>query len=183
MSTILSYMKRSSHICWGNEFVAEVWSEIFSRICEQCGGRCCHQAHPPLTEERIRRISASTDLAGCIEQNGYRRLRVREDGFCIMLNHTRCLINAEKPETCLAGPFTFDIRDGLLEVYLKKESICPLVGHLKYYPEAYRHQYENAVRHLLALVKGLPSRDLAEILKVEEPETEKVAEIPLQDLL
>jgi Fe-S-cluster containining protein len=162
--------------------VSEVWFDIFSRICEQCGGRCCHEAHPPLTDERIRRIGACTDLTGRIEQNGYRRLRVRKDGFCIMLNHTRCLINAEKPETCRAGPFTFDIRDGKLEIYLKKESICPLVGHLKYYPEAYRHQYEHAVRDIATLVKALPPRELYEVLKVDEPETEKVAEIPLQDL-
>jgi Fe-S-cluster containining protein len=119
------------------------------------------------------------DLDGRIEQNGYRRLRVREDGFCIMLNHTRCLINAHKPETCRAGPFTFDIRDGKLEIYLKKETICPLVGHLKYYPEAYRHQYEHAVQHIVHLIKKLPPQELAEVLKVEEPETEKVAEILL----
>jgi Fe-S-cluster containining protein len=162
--------------------LSEVWSDIFSRICEQCGGRCCHKAHPPLSEERIRRISSTTDLTGRIEQNGYRRLRVREDGFCIMLNHTRCLINEEKPETCHAGPFTFDIRDGKLEIYLKKESICPLVGHLKYYPEAYRHQYEHAVQQLISLIKTLSIGELSEILKVEEPETEKVAEISLQDV-
>jgi Fe-S-cluster containining protein len=159
--------------------VPEVWFDVFSRICEQCGGRCCYEAHPPLTKERIQRINVSTNLNGRIEMNGYRRLRVRADGFCIMLNHTRCLINAEKPETCCAGPFTFDIREGKMEIYLKKESICPLVGHLKYYPEAYRHQYELAVRHLVHLAKALPPEELAEILKVEEPETEKVAEIPL----
>ncbi len=161
--------------------MSEVWFDIFSRICEQCGGRCCHEAHPPLTDERIQRIGTCIDLSGRIEQNGYRRLKVREDGFCTMLNHTRCQINTEKPETCRAGPFTFDIHDGKLEIFLKKESICPLVGHLKYYPEAYRQQYEHAVRNLASLVQALPERELSEILKVEEPETEKVAEIPLQD--
>jgi hypothetical protein len=104
------------------------------------------------------------DLLGRIEQNGYRRLKVREDG------------------TCRAGPFTFDIHDGKLEIFLKKESICPLVGHLKYYPEAYRQQYEHAVQNLASLVQALPACELSEILKVDEPETEKVAEIPLQDL-
>jgi Fe-S-cluster containining protein len=163
--------------------VSEVWFDVFTRICEQCGGRCCHEAHPPLSEERIQIISASTDLTSHIEKNGYRRMRVREDGFCVMLNHTRCLINGDKPETCRAGPFTFDIHNGNLEIYLKKESICPLVGHLKYYPEAYRHQYEHALHHLSHLVKRLPPDELAEVLKVEEPETEKVAEIPLCDLI
>jgi Fe-S-cluster containining protein len=161
---------------------SEVWFDIFSRICEQCGSRCCYEAHPPLSAERIQRINRCTDLTDRIEQNGYRRLRVREDGFCVMLSRTRCLINEEKPETCHAGPFTFDVREGKLEIYLKKESICPLVSHLKYYPEAYRHQYEHAVRHLTSLIKALPVTELSEILKVEEPETEKVAEIPLKDL-
>jgi Uncharacterised protein family (UPF0153). len=163
-------------------YVSEIWFDIFSRICEQCGGLCCRNAHPPLTDERIRRMGACTDLTGRIEQNGYRRLRVREDGFCIMLDHSRCMINGEKPETCRAGPFTFDIREGVLEIYLKKETICPLVGHLKYYPEAYRHQYEHAVEHIIRLVRALSPQELAEICRVDEPETEKVAEIPLRNL-
>lgn len=162
--------------------MSEVWFDIFSRICERCGARCCYEAHPPLTEERIRRICTCTNLTNRIEQNGYRRLCVRQDGFCIMLDHTRCLINTEKPETCRAGPFTFDIHNGKLEIYLKKESICPLVGHLKYYPEAYRHQYEHAVRYITHLIQSLPPPELSEVLKIEEPETEKVAEIPLPDL-
>ncbi|MDD1675552.1 MAG: YkgJ family cysteine cluster protein [Methanomicrobiales archaeon] len=157
----------------------EVWFDIFSRICDQCGGRCCFEAHPPLSEERIQSISSCMDTSDRIEKKGYRRLRVREDGFCIMLNHTRCLINAVKPETCRAGPFTFDIREGKLEIYLKKETICPLVGHLKYFPEAYRHQYELAVEHILHLIKTLPPDELVDVLRVEEPETEKVAEILL----
>ena len=160
--------------------MSEVWFDIFSRICDQCGGKCCYEAHPPLTEERIKIISSSTDLGGRIEKNGYHRLRVREDGFCIMLNHTRCQINDTKPETCCAGPFTFDIREGKLEVYLKKETICPLAGHLKYYPEAYRHQYKHGIKHLLRLIRQLPAAELREVLKVEELETEQVAEIPLE---
>jgi hypothetical protein len=38
------------------------------------------------------------------------------------------------------------------------------------------------VRYITHLIQSLPPPELSEVLKIEEPETEKVAEIPLPDL-
>ncbi|MDI6719273.1 MAG: YkgJ family cysteine cluster protein [Methanomicrobiales archaeon] len=150
-----------------------------SRICEACGGRCCHGAHPPLTPERIGILEDLMRSADGIESGSYARLRVREDGFCILMEGNRCIVHAVKPETCAAGPFTFDIRDGVLEIYLKKETICPLVRHLKQDSGAYRRQILLAVENITRLIRLLPPDQLAAVLRIDEPETDKVACLPL----
>ena len=153
--------------------------ELFSRICDACGGRCCYGAHPPLTPQRIRIIEDQRVPADPIECEDYSRLRVREDGFCILMDGKRCRVHAVKPETCAAGPFTFDIREGMLEIYLKKEPICPMVRYLKQDPEAYQRQLLLAVENISRLVRLLPPEQMAAILSIDEPETEKVACLPL----
>lgn len=158
--------------------MTDPWSDIFSAVCEQCGGRCCFGAHPPLTEERIRILGDHFDLCNCIEFNGYTRFTTGNDGYCIMLNNSRCTINGLKPETCMAGPFTFDIRGRMVEIYLKKPDICPLVILLKEDLAAYRSQLDTAKRHILRLVRSLSQEELMRICSIDEPETEKIAEIP-----
>lgn len=153
------------------------WSDICVEVCARCGGRCCYGAHPPLSEERVRILSTLRDLNDAVENPGYRRLRAREDGSCIMLEQNRCMVNGAKPETCRAGPFTFDLRDGILELFLKKETICPLVRYLKNDSDLYREQLASATEELLRLVRELSPNMLREIVRIEEPETEKVAEI------
>lgn len=159
--------------------MADSWSDIFSTICECCGGRCCFEAHPPLTDERISLLRDRMDLHGCVEYKGYKRFTTGNDGYCIMLNQSRCSINGFKPETCMAGPFTFDVRRGFVEIYLKKPSICPLVTLLQDDPGAFRSQFETAQRHILRLVGSLSDEELMHICSVDEPEIEKIAEIPL----
>ena len=44
-----------------------------------------------------------------------------------MLNGGKCGIHAIKPETCRAGPFTFDVKGDTIEIFLKFEEICPVV--------------------------------------------------------
>jgi len=114
-----------------------------------------------------------------IEMAGYHRLAVKDDGFCILFREGGCTVHPVKPETCVAGPFTFDIHDDLLEIYLKKESICPMVPHLVKDAPAYKEQFDRAVEMIMALVRELPAEELAVVLQVEEPDTIKVAEISL----
>jgi hypothetical protein len=45
-------------------------------------------------------------------------------------------------------------------------------------PEAYRQQYALAVQSISHLVSDLTEEEIAAICRIEEPETEKVAEIP-----
>ena len=59
--------------------------------------------------------------------------------------------------------------------------ICPLVTLLKETPEAYRAQYDLAVKSITHLVGHLTPAELDAICRIEEPETEKVAEVPRGD--
>jgi Fe-S-cluster containining protein len=162
--------------------MGRTWEEIFTEVCDRCGGRCCCEARPPLTKERIDLISGSGVPVDRIDFSGYKKIRTREDGFCMMYQKNRCSIHRIKPETCVAGPFTFDIRNGVLEIYLKKEILCPIVPYLKKDEQAYRRQYAMAIDNITKLVRCLPPDEILEILKIEEPETEKVAEIPLDGM-
>jgi len=83
-----------------------------------------------------------------------------------------------KPETCVAGPFTFDINRETqkIEWFLKKDSICPLAGLLHQDLEAQRKHMKSARRELLRLVRELEAEALRAVLTVDEPETFKVGE-------
>lgn len=144
----------------------------------ECGGHCCDNAHPPVSSacyERLTRAGVSLDM---FEYAGYKRLKTKENGECILSVNGKCSIHAFKPETCRSGPFTFDMNGDTIVIYLKQEHICPVVGLLKEVPDAYQQQYELAVQSITHLVRNLTDDELAVISAIEEPETEKVAEIP-----
>jgi len=112
------------------------------------------------------------------EWRGYRAIRTREDGTCIFCTGNKCSIHTIKPETCRAGPFTFDVKGDVIEIFLKYETICPVVGLLRAEPEAYAHQFALAKKSIAHLVRNLREEELEAICRIEEPDTEKVAEIP-----
>ena len=154
-----------------------------SKECQECqiGGGCCFQAKPPLTNDRIKILLENGIRIENIEFSKYKRLRVKSDGFCVFFENGRCGIHSIKPETCVAGPFTFDLRDSILEIYLKKQSICPMVELLKENDDIFEQFLEIAVEKFKELLKALPKEELVEILKIDEPETELVKEILLTD--
>jgi len=154
------------------------WLIRAETICMQCGGHCCDEAHPPVSGYCYRRLVAAGVPEDSFEQKGYRSLKTRRDGSCVFWNEGRCSIHRIKPETCRAGPFTFDVKGDVIEIFLKFETICPIVGLLKEVPEAYGQQFALAKECITRLVSNLTEEELREICKIEEPETEKVAEIP-----
>jgi uncharacterized protein len=99
-----------------------------------------------------------------------------------MMQEGKCTIHAIKPETCRAGPFTFDVKDDQIQIFLKFESLCPIVGLLKEVPAAYNQQYEQSIRNITHLVANLSTKELEVINGIDEPETEKVADIPMRDI-
>jgi len=155
--------------------------DLFSDICSSCGGICCIDARPPLTKRRAEILISAGLSPDDIEDVGYRRIRARDDGSCVLFENGRCRLHHLKPETCSAGPFTFDVVDGRLEIYLKRESICPLAGYLLRDSEAYEKQMKLAVEKILDLIRDMSRDELAAVLKIEEPETFKVMEIDLDD--
>jgi len=112
-----------------------------------------------------------------VEDVGYKRLKVQENGMCILFEHGRCSIHSVKPETCRAGPFTFNVKGEIIEIYLKHPGICPVADLLKDNPEAYRQQYHLAAKSITHLVSNLTQDEIDAICRIDEPETEKVAEI------
>jgi hypothetical protein len=95
----------------------------------------------------------------------------------------KCLIHPVKPETCVAGPVTFDINvpNRKIEWFLKKECICSLAGILSENEEMLKKHLESAKKEILALVCGLDSDALKAILTIEEPETCKIDENDIND--
>jgi hypothetical protein len=157
--------------------------EAISLACSEChlDGGCCFEARPPLSQERIDILLKNGVAEDAVEFAGYKRLRLKQDGFCVLFQDGKCSIHSFKPETCVAGPFTFDIQDKVLQIFLKRESICPMVRYLKANRKAYDGLFETSVEEIMHLIESIPSAEMAEILKIDEPETDLVAKIPLSD--
>ena len=157
--------------------------QTLSRACDDChlAGGCCFEARPPLSQKRIDILMENGVSADAIEFVGYKRLRLRQDGFCVLFRDGKCSIHEIKPETCVAGPFTFDINGDMLQIFLKRESICPMVRFLRANRKAYDALFETSVEKIMDLVRAIPPEEMAEILRIEEPETDLVAEIRLED--
>jgi len=154
------------------------WILRIEEVCENCGIKCCDGAHPPICGDRYNFLIKNGVSTDCFEFEGYRRLKVKKNNECVLFHDDKCSIHKIKPETCRAGPFTFDIKGDKIEIFLKYESLCPIVRVLKEVPEAYNQQYLNAVEHISNLVSHLCENELEAIHRIEEPLTEKVAEIP-----
>jgi Fe-S-cluster containining protein len=108
---------------------------------------------------------------------------VDSDKFCVFYDKTRtaCQVHEVKPETCRAGPITFDInRDtSKVEWFLKTREICPLAGNLLDTPEKLAEHFEFAKEEIIRLISGLNSEALETILTIDEPQTFKIGEDPL----
>lgn len=161
-------------------FLTEQWLERAENLCLNCGARCCFEAHPPVSSSCYELLTSAGVSPGDFEFTGYTRLKKKENGECILLENGRCRIHAFKPETCRAGPFTFDVQGNLIMMYLKHETICPVVRLLKESPGAYRQQYEHAVQSIRHLVMNLTEDEISAICQIDEPETEKVAEVAIK---
>ena len=159
----------------------EELKRTLSRACDEChlAGGCCFEARPPLSQRRIEILMENGVSPDAVEFAGYKRLRLGEDGFCVLFRDGRCCIHEIKPETCVAGPFTFDVNGGMLQIFLKKESICPMVRILRSNRRAYDALFTTAVERIMDLLRAVPQEEVAQILKIDEPETDLVAEIPL----
>ena len=156
--------------------------EAISQVCSECQDRgCCFEARPPLSQERIDILQKNGVSPDAMEFAGYKRLRLKHDDFCVLFQDGKCSIHSIKPETCVAGPFTFDIKESILQIFLKRESICPMVRFLRASRKAYDGLFETSVEKIMHLAKSIPTTEMAELLKIEESETDLVAEIKLQD--
>ena len=154
-------------------------------VCCECKLGCCQDAKPPLTTERKRIIQdhlkqPGTSMAFPFDHAGYSFPTVDKMGFCVFYNKKtkQCQIHAVKPETCRAGPITFDINRDTRKVewFLKTPKICALAGLLSEDDIQLREHLNVAKEEILKLICGLDSEALRTILKIAEPDTFKIGE-------
>jgi len=157
----------------------------FFQVCASCKLGCCNGVRPPITAKRKAIIEGYLDAEGSkietpFSERVYTFPRETPDGYCIFFQKDtkRCGVHPVKPETCVAGPVTFDInlQTRKIEWFLKTQAICPLAGKLYKNEKAMLSHMESAKREILKLVNDLNAVELREILKIEEPDTFKIGE-------
>jgi len=154
-------------------------------VCSHCKGGCCQDAKPPLTERRKkiiseyltkREIGVKTPFA----KADYSYPKIDELFFCGFLNKKtwKCMVHAVKPETCRAGPVTFDINFSKRKVewFLKRSETCTYAATLHGNKEAFKKHYDMAKEQLTRLICELDPEELRTIVKIDEPQTFKIGE-------
>ncbi|MFB3887858.1 MAG: YkgJ family cysteine cluster protein [Candidatus Bathyarchaeia archaeon] len=161
-------------------------------VCSQCKLNCCVDANPPLTAARQRTIleylrEQDLNIPAPFVQEAYLHAAADEEGYCVFHERQtgRCLIHPIKPETCKAGPVTFDInpQTGKIEWFLKNNEICRLAQELRGDDERFSAHFSIAKTELLRLTSELDSEALKSILKIEEPQTSKIGENQLSEAM
>ncbi len=161
--------------------------------CQDCMLSCCQEAKPPLTKERIRNIEKYLKNRGVVAKrvfitSGYTFPSVDLEDYCIFYDKgtKRCNIHDVKPETCRAGPVTFDInpRTCKVEWFLKTGELCLFAGKLFDSPERLEEHLKVAKNELMRLIIGLDAKCLRAILTRDEPQTFKIGEdcLPIEVL-
>ncbi len=155
-------------------------------ICSNCEhSGCCLDARPPLTAERITIIAKYLSSHGgtsdkVFSHSGYSFPSVTSNEFCIFYDRTTklCGIHLVKPETCRAGPITFDINRATkkLEWFLKKSEICSFAGELWKNPSKLAEHLGLAKEEIMKLISKLDTEALETILSRDEPQTFKIGE-------
>jgi Fe-S-cluster containining protein len=154
-------------------------------VCCRCKLGCCQDVKPPLTLKRQEIIDAylktqNMRVQNCYTHGQYSFPSVDELGFCVFYNKkTRnCLVHSVKPETCRAGPVTFDINlpTGKVEWYLKKSEVCTFANILYGNGDLFKEHFKAAREEIMRLICELDSEALQTILKIEEPQTFKIGE-------
>ena len=159
----------------------------FFDVCSNCrtSYSCCRDTTPPVTDERRNIIltylrTANTEIDDPFAEEDYVYPRLKADGYCVFHDDRtkKCLIHIVKPETCVAGPITFDIntRTRMIEWFVKKESLCQLAKVVYNDKDLLRKHVASAKKEIARLVSQLDSRALRTILRKDEPETFKIEE-------
>ena len=153
-------------------------------VCSICKKSCCQDAKPPLTKTRmeiiVEYLNGHRTVEPMFSHEDYSFPSVDQNGFCVFYKKEtkKCMIHDVKPETCQAGPITFDINLKTMKVewFLKESNLCVFAGKLsENAPEVSEH-LAAAKLSLVNLIRELEDEDLRAILKIEEPETFKISE-------
>ena len=159
-------------------------------VCQQCALGCCRDVNPPLTVERKKKISKYLQGHELRREKlfvdaAYSSPSVDSTGLCLFYskNTGKCQVHPVKPETCRAGPVTFDInlRSHKVEWFLKKTEVCALAKRLCENEALLKEHFTVARAELLQLIRELDSEALRAILLIGEPQTFKIGEDELPE--
>ncbi len=159
-------------------------------VCCRCKRVCCQDAKPPLTLKRQKMIEDYLERRKIRVENPFSHEKysfptVDKIGFCAFyIKKTgKCLVHPVKPETCRAGPVTFDINrlTRKVEWYLKTSEKCALSKALYEDDDLFREHFEAARAEILRLIRELDAEALRAILLIEEPQTFKIGEDDLPE--
>ena len=157
-------------------------------VCNQCRNICCQDAKPPLTNNRKKIIKKyiqeqKIDLNTPFVQEEYSYPDVDEKIYCRLFNKStgKCMVHPVKPETCVAGPVTFNINfcTKKVEWFLKTKELCAFAGVLFEDKAAFKKHFEIAKKQILTLITQLSADELRALMKIDEPLTFKFAEVDL----
>jgi Fe-S-cluster containining protein len=162
----------------------------FYKVCIECPDSCCRYAKPPISDRREKIIqdyikNKNLRLNNPFTRNEYTYPREDADGYCIFYykETKKCMVHNVKPETCVAGPITFDVNFERkeIELYLKISEICPLAGLMGLEKKIFKEHMNNAKKEIFRLIKELPLKELEAILQIEEPETFRICAFRILD--
>ena len=154
-------------------------------VCSECKIICCQDAKPPLSESRKKilkkyMVEQKIKVEKPFTKERYSYPSVDETLLCVFNSKVtkRCMVHTIKPETCRAGPITFDInfRTRKVEYFLKKSEICAYAGELFKDKAAFNGHYEVAKKEIMRLVEELSADELRVLHTIDEPQTFKVGE-------
>ncbi len=154
-------------------------------VCAECKINCCQDAKPPLSGNRKKMIKEymtkqKINVEKPFTKEAYSYPSVEKNLFCRFNSEEtrKCIVHSVKPETCRAGPITFDInfKTKKVEWFLKKSEICAYAGELYKNKTAFNEHFEVARKEIMQLIKELDADELRALTKVEEPQTFKVGE-------
>jgi len=154
-------------------------------VCSECKITCCQEAKPPLSESRKKKLKEyltkqKIKVKHPFTKEKYSYPSVDETLLCKLYSKEtqRCLVHTVKPETCQAGPITFDInfKTKKVEYFLKKSEICAYAGELYKNKSAFNEHLVAAKIEIMRLIRELDVNELRVLMKIEEPQTFKVCE-------
>ncbi len=160
-------------------------------VCGQCKICCCQDAKPPLSEKRKKIINEylkkqKISIKEPFVKEGYSYPAVDMQLFCGFFNKKtgKCAVHEVKPETCIAGPITFDVNFSTKKIgwFLKKSEICAYAATLYADKEAFKKHFDIAKEKITQLVCELDPEEIRTIMKIDEPQTFKIGEddLPLE---
>jgi uncharacterized protein len=154
-------------------------------VCSQCRSICCQDAKPPLTANRKKKLQAylkehQIELKDVFITEDYTHPATDDALYCILFNKQtgKCMVHPVKPETCVAGPVTFNINfcSQKVEWFLKTKELCTYAGVLYNDKPAFHEHFEVAKKEIMALIEQLSAAELRALMKIDEPQTFKFCE-------